>query len=49
MKKLCFEHGKNIKNQDSYVCVMPNKCELCKLTNVFNKVLSTKKFKDLRI
>ena len=48
-KKLCFEHGKNFKNQDRYVCVMPDKCELCKLENAFNKVLNQKEFRELRI
>ena len=48
-KKLCFEHGKNFKNQDSYVCVMPDKCELCKLENAFYKLLNQKEFRELRI
>ena len=47
-KKLCFEHGKNFKNQDSYVCVMPDKCELCKLEKTFDKVLDMPEFRDLR-
>ena len=30
MIKLCFEHGKDRRNQDSYICVMPDECFQCK-------------------
>ena len=47
-QKLCFEHGKHYKNQDSYICVQPKECYLCNLEKSFDKVLDEPEFRDLR-
>ena len=47
-QKLCFEHGKNLKNQDNYICVDPSKCFMCKMELKLNKVLDLPQFRDLR-
>ena len=48
-QKLCFEHGKNLKNQDNYICVAPKKCYLCKLELKLDKVLDLPEFNYLKI
>jgi len=47
-QKLCFEHGKDFKNQDRWICVLPDDCELCNLEKTFDKVLDLPQFRDLR-
>ena len=46
-QKLCLEHGKNLK-KSRWELVDPEKCNLCKLENTFNKVLEMPEFRDLR-
>ena len=46
-QKLCLEHGKNLK-KSKWELVLPEDCNLCKLENIFNDVLDTPEFRDLR-
>ena len=34
--KFCFKHGKHLKNQDSYICVKPEECNVCKVEKSIN-------------
>ena len=45
--KMCFEHGKHLKNQDSYICVKPEECNVCIVEKSINDEIQKSWVTDL--